>query len=167
MRLWSGKLAILAASLTLAGCASETKLPEDARSTYSDLVILRVIDEGTIRYFNNEIGDRIYFDYDRYNLDQTDRGILARQALWLKTYREATAVVEGHADERGTREYNLALGARRSNAARQYLVSEGVSTDRLSSVTFGKERPALLCDDESCWSKNRRAVTAVSGVPAE
>jgi peptidoglycan-associated lipoprotein len=167
MTLGTGKITAAFLALALAGCASASAPPEDARSTYADLVILRVIDEGTIKYFNTEVGDRVLFDYDRWDLDELDRGILARQALWLNTYREATAVIEGHADERGTRDYNLALGERRANSARNYLVREGVAEERLSTVTYGKERPALLCSEERCWNQNRRAVTVVSGVPAE
>lgn len=103
--------------------------------------------------------DVIYFDTDGFNIDNIDAAALQTQAEWLKRYPSKRAKIEGHTDERGTREYNLALGERRANAAKNYLSSIGVDTSRLSVVSFGKERPVALGSDEVSWSKNRRAVT--------
>ena len=103
--------------------------------------------------------DTIYFDTDRYNVDDIDRAALASQAQWLARYPNVRITVEGHADERGTRDYNLALGERRANAARNYLTSLGVDAARISVVSFGKERPIALGSDEASWAQNRRAVT--------
>lgn len=103
--------------------------------------------------------DTIYFDTDRYNIDDADAAALTAQAQWLMRYPSKRATIEGHCDERGTREYNLALGERRANAAKNYLVSLGVGAERLSTVSYGKERPVALGSDEASWAKNRRAVT--------
>lgn len=103
--------------------------------------------------------DTIYFDTDRYNVDSADAAALQTQAQWLLRYPAKRATLEGHADERGTREYNLALGERRATAAKNYLVSVGVDAGRLSTVSYGKERPVALGSDEESWAKNRRAVT--------
>ncbi len=104
-------------------------------------------------------GDTIYFDTDRFNIDASDATALQAQAQWLARYPNKRARIEGHADERGTREYNLALGERRANAAKNYLASLGVDVSRITVVSFGKERPAALGSDESAWARNRRAVT--------
>lgn len=103
--------------------------------------------------------DTILFETDRYNIDSADAAALGTQAQWLARYPSKPATIEGHADERGTREYNLALGERRANAAKNYLVSLGVSPARLSTVSYGKERPAATGSDEQSWARNRRAVT--------
>lgn len=105
--------------------------------------------------------DTIYFDTDRYNIDSADAAALQQQAQYLMQFTGATATIEGHADERGTRDYNLALGERRANAAKNYLVSLGVPANRLSTVSYGKERPKALGSNESAWSQNRRAVTVI------
>ena len=103
--------------------------------------------------------DTVYFDTDRYNIDSADMAALAAQAQWLQQYPNKRATIEGHCDERGTREYNLALGERRANAAKNYLVGLGISADRLNTVSFGKERPVELGSNEQAWARNRRAVT--------
>jgi peptidoglycan-associated lipoprotein len=103
--------------------------------------------------------DTIYFDTDRYNIDSVDAAALQSQAQWLMRYPSKRATVEGHADERGTRDYNLALGERRANAAKNYLVSLGVDASRVTTVSYGKERPVALGSDEQSWAQNRRAVT--------
>lgn len=103
--------------------------------------------------------DTIYFDTDRYNIDSQDAAALAQQAQWLSRYPNKRATLEGHADERGTRDYNLALGERRANAAKNYLVSQGIDANRLTTVSQGKERPIALGSNEDAWAKNRRAVT--------
>jgi peptidoglycan-associated lipoprotein len=105
--------------------------------------------------------DRIFFDTDRFNIDSQDQVTLQSQAQWLARYPQAQVTVEGHADERGTREYNLALGERRANAAKNYLGSLGVNADRIRTVSYGKERPDALGSNEQAWAQNRRAVTII------
>lgn len=105
--------------------------------------------------------DRVFFDLDSYALDDLDKNTLNRQAAWLAQYPNVNVTIEGHCDERGTREYNLALGERRANAAKNYLASLGVSPARMSVVSYGKERPEALGSDEQSWAQNRRAVTMV------
>ena len=109
------------------------------------------------------VGDTVRFALDEYNVEESDKALLGRQAAWLQRYPAVRVSIEGHADERGTREYNLALGARRANAVKEYLVSQGVSTGRVETVSYGKERPVCTSSDEGCWSQNRRGVTIVSG----
>ncbi len=106
-----------------------------------------------------QYGDRIFFDTDKFNVDAEDQATLQRQAQWLAQYPNARVTVEGHADERGTREYNLALGERRANSAKNYLASLGVDASRVQTVSYGKERPQALGSDEQSWAQNRRAVT--------
>jgi peptidoglycan-associated lipoprotein len=107
------------------------------------------------------VGDRIFFDFDRSNIRDDQRPVLQRQAEWLGRHQEVRVQVEGHTDERGTREYNLALGQRRANATRDALVAGGVNPSRVSTISFGKDQPAALGSDESAWAQNRRAVTVV------
>ncbi|MFN3591100.1 MAG: peptidoglycan-associated lipoprotein Pal [Thermaurantiacus sp.] len=108
--------------------------------------------------------DRVLFAFDSYSLDAEARDILGRQAEWLNRYPNVRITIEGHADERGTREYNLALGERRANAARTFLAAQGVSSNRMNVISYGKERPAVDGSNESAWAQNRRAVTVlVSG----
>jgi peptidoglycan-associated lipoprotein len=107
------------------------------------------------------VGDRVYFVTDSSSVGADQRPVLERQAAWLQQYRQVTVMVEGHADERGTREYNLALGQRRANAARDVLVSQGVAGTRVTTISFGKDRPAALGSDQQAWAQNRRAVTTV------
>ena len=106
-----------------------------------------------------QFGDRILFETDRFNVDAEDQAVLQRQAQWLAQYPGTRAIVEGHADERGTRDYNLALGERRANSAKNYLTSIGVDASRIQTVSYGKERPSALGSDEQSWAQNRRAVT--------
>jgi peptidoglycan-associated lipoprotein len=118
---------------------------------------------GSERDFMVNVGDRIYFIVDTSTLTPEAQEVLRRQAAWLRQYPQVTIQVEGHADERGTREYNIALSARRATAAREFLVAQGIPAARLSTIAYGKERPVALCDAESCWSQNRRAVTVITG----
>ena len=115
----------------------------------------------SLEYFNTVVGNTIQFEFDRYDLDAEDQARLRAQAQWLNQYANRTLTVEGHCDERGTREYNLGLGERRANAVRQYLVSLGVSAGRVKTISYGKERPVCVSSDDACWSKNRRGVSAV------
>ena len=105
------------------------------------------------------VGDRIFFAYDSYELDADAQELLQHQAAWLKQYNKASITIEGHCDERGTREYNLALGERRANAAKDYLMTYGVASDRISVISYGKERPVDSGSSPLAWSKNRRSVT--------
>lgn len=107
------------------------------------------------------VGDRVFFGYDRYDLDSEAQITLERQANWLKLYPNLTITVEGHADERGTREYNLALGDRRANSVKSYLIALGISPTRVTTISFGKERPAVLGSNPNSWAQNRRGVTVV------
>ena len=118
---------------------------------------------GTAQDFTTNVGDRILFAQDQSTLAPDAQETLRRQAQWLKQYPAVTIQVEGHADERGTREYNIALSARRATATREFLIAQGVDGKRVSSIAYGKERPAALCDAEQCWSQNRRAVTVITG----
>ncbi|WP_142848788.1 peptidoglycan-associated lipoprotein Pal [Telmatospirillum sp. J64-1] len=106
-------------------------------------------------------GDRVFFGFDRYDLSPEARAILDRQAAWLRQYPNVNIVIEGHADERGTREYNLALGERRANSVRDYLVAAGIPANRIRVISYGKERPVALGSNEAAWSQNRRGVTVV------
>lgn len=152
--------AFMIMAFAVAGCSSTDDPPPDNTGAGNTGPA-----PDTIAYFDQVVGNKVLFDTDQYNLDADDRATLDRQAEWLNANAATNIVIEGHADERGTRQYNLALGARRSNAVRQYLISRGVPANRLQAVTYGKERPVALCSDISCWSQNRRAVTVVTGAP--
>ncbi len=121
-----------------------------------DLTDLRPGTEGD---FVVNTGNRVLFVVNKHSLTDEARTILRRQAQWLKDYGDVIAVIEGHADERGTREYNLALGARRANAVRDFLIAEGVEASRLDTISYGKERPAVLGSFDAAWAENRRSVT--------
>ncbi len=112
------------------------------------------------------VGDRVYFGFDKFDLSGEARTTLQKQAVWLRRYPSVTVSVEGHTDERGTREYNLALGERRANAVRDYLAALGVDPSRIKTISYGKERPVALGSNEDAWAKNRRAVTVVTGGPS-
>ena len=118
---------------------------------------------GSVGDFKTNVGDTVYFIVDQSSLTPEAQETLRRQAQWLQQYQGATVQVEGHADERGTREYNIALSARRATATREFLIANGVGGNRISSIAYGKERPAALCDAEQCYSQNRRTVTVVTG----
>lgn len=118
---------------------------------------------GSQAHFSAEMSgaDTIFFDTDKFNIDSEDAAALRRQAQYMLTYATSRATVEGHADERGTRDYNLALGERRANAAKNYLVSLGIAEERLRTVSYGEERPASMGSNEAAWAQNRRAVTVM------
>jgi peptidoglycan-associated lipoprotein len=120
---------------------------------------------GSVLEFNQTVGDRVFFDTDQTDLSPTAQATLDKQAAWLNQYTRYAFTIEGHADERGTREYNFALGARRSQAVHDYLAAKGVSPSRMKTISYGKERPVAVCDDISCWSQNRRAVTVLNSAP--
>ena len=151
----------LVATLAIAGCATK-KTP----NTAADLGLgggAGAATPGSAQDFTVNVGDRIFFDTDSSAIRSDAQATLAKQAQWLNQYGNYGITVEGHADERGTREYNLALGARRAAATRDYLISRGVAANRLKTISYGKERPVAVCDYISCWSQNRRAVTVLSG----
>lgn len=161
-------LALLAAGLALSACAHKAPkdLPVDPGTNVGTEKEAPAATGNTIvpgsqaDFVQQMMGqDTIYFDTDRYNIDSADQAALAAQAQWLMKYPTKRATIEGHCDERGTREYNLALGEKRANAAKNYLVSLGIDPARLTTVSYGKERPVALGSDEASWAKNRRAVT--------
>ena len=117
---------------------------------------------GSQQDFVVNVGDRVFFESDSSDLTPQSRATLDKQAQWLATYNRYAFTIEGHADERGTREYNIALGARRSQAVRDYLASRGIESSRMRTISYGKERPVAVCNDISCWSQNRRAVTVLN-----
>jgi peptidoglycan-associated lipoprotein len=117
---------------------------------------------GSQQDFIVNVGDRVFFDTDSSELSPQARATLDKQAQWLNQYNRYAFTIEGHADERGTREYNIALGARRAQTVREYLVSRGITAQRMHTISFGKERPVAVCNDISCWSQNRRAVTVLN-----
>lgn len=149
----------LVATLAVAGCASK-KTPNSA----ADLGLgAGAATPGSAQDFTVNVGDRIFFDTDSTVIRADAQQTLSKQAQWLNQYTNHSVTVEGHADERGTREYNLALGARRAAAARDFLIARGVKANRIRTISYGKERPVAVCDDISCWSQNRRAVTVLGG----
>ena len=118
---------------------------------------------GSVQEFTASVGDRVFFDTDVTDLNAAAQATLDKQAAWLNQYNRYTFTIEGHADERGTREYNFALGSRRAEAAKDYLIAKGVAASRIKTISYGKERPVAVCNDISCWSQNRRAVTVLAG----
>lgn len=147
--------ALLVAGFAIAGCA---KNPADQ----GGLANASASTPGSQQDFVVNVGDRVFFESDQTNLTPQSRETLDKQAQWLQRYSQYAFTIEGHADERGTREYNIALGARRAATVREYLVSRGVSARRMRTISYGKERPVAVCNDISCWSQNRRAVTVLN-----
>lgn len=159
---------LLSSGLVLAGCASKPKeLPPQPLGTATGTTTTNPPSPqpmgpmpGTQADFAASVlSDTVLFDTDRYNVDTEDQGILQSQAQWMARYPERRITIEGHCDERGTREYNIALGERRANAAKNYLLSVGIDASRITTVSYGKERPLAIGSDEYSWAKNRRAVT--------
>ena len=155
-------LVIILFALFLAAC--ETVPKDSATSTVSSSAAVEIIDgvyvgSDTVEMLAVDVPDRIFFAYDSYTLTKAAQNTLEKQAKWLKANGSATIAIEGHADERGTREYNLALGDRRANAAKDYLMTYGISSDRISVLSYGKERPVDSGSNPLAWSKNRRSVT--------
>jgi len=150
--------AVVATSLTLAACASQ----QDSNGM-GGAGGAGAATPGSQQDFVVNVGDRVFFTVDSSDLTTEARGTLDRQAGWLAKYPRYSVTVEGHADERGTREYNIALGARRATATRDYLIARGVPSTRLKTISYGKERPVAVCDAENCWNQNRRAVTVLNG----
>ncbi len=118
---------------------------------------------GSMQDFTSNVGDRVFFESDSSDLSAASQATLDKQARWLQQYGRYSITVEGHADERGTREYNIALGQRRAEVTKNYLAAKGIPASRMHTISYGKERPVATCDDISCWSQNRRAVTVLGG----
>jgi peptidoglycan-associated lipoprotein len=164
------KFACVSAALILGACTHKQEAvntpPPPVQSTPArpaPAPVTSQIIPGSAEDFRVNVGDTVHFGYNEYNIQDSDKAVLGRQAQWLSKYPSVRVAVEGHCDERGTREYNLALGARRANAVKEYLVSQGVSTARLETVSYGKERPICTESNEGCWAQNRRGVTTISG----
>ena len=150
----------LVMTLALAGCASKKNLPNDAAGLGLGA---GAATPGSQQDFTVNVGDRIFFDTDSTSIRADAQATLDRQAQWLAKYPNYGITIEGHADERGTREYNLALGDRRANAVKNYLAAQGVSPERISTISYGKERPEVQGSDEESYAQNRRGVTVISG----
>ena len=145
-------IAAVAALMFMAACSSDNKAPDTAGTQ---------VTPGSVADFRQNVGDRVFFDTDQSTIRDDGRATLGRQAEWLKKYGNYAITIEGHCDERGTREYNLALGERRATAVRQYLVAQGVPAARIKTISYGKERPDVVGSDEGSWSRNRRGVTVL------
>jgi peptidoglycan-associated lipoprotein len=151
-----------AAALVLAlGAAACSSNKDVTASTAAGLGAGGAATPGTAQDFVVNVGDRVFFESDSTDLTPTSIATLDQQAQWLQRYPRYTFLIEGHADERGTREYNFSLSARRAQTVRDYLISRGISPSRFRTVSYGKERPVAVCNDISCWSQNRRAVTVL------
>ena len=150
-------VAALALGLALSACARNTADDANVSGAYGP-----TSGPGSIQEFTASVGDRVFFDTDVTDLSATAQATLDKQAAWLNQYNRYTFTIEGHADERGTREYNFALGSRRAEAAKDYLIAKGVAASRIKTISYGKERPVAVCNDISCWSQNRRAVTVLN-----
>jgi peptidoglycan-associated lipoprotein len=152
---FAGIAAALIAALAVSACAKDTKDEPVASANMGAAA------PGSAQDFVVNVGDRVFFETDSSELTPNARATLDKQATWLAQYSNYNFTVEGHADERGTREYNIALGARRAQAVREYLTARGINGTRMRTISYGKERPVAVCNDISCWSQNRRAVTVL------
>jgi peptidoglycan-associated lipoprotein len=160
------KILTLAAAAVLLLAACETT-PTGSSTTAGTGTTTGTTTSSTVRAGSQEdlvvnVGDRVFFDFDRYDVKTAGQQVLQKQAAWLKTYPNVAVTVEGHCDERGTREYNLALGDRRATSVKNYLVALGINANRIRTISYGKERPAVLGSNEAAWSQNRRGVTVVN-----
>jgi peptidoglycan-associated lipoprotein len=149
--------AMILAGLSLAACANNPNQLNGANAGLAGSAA-----PGSAQDFVVNVGDRVFFESDSTELTPQSVATLDKQAEWLQRYNRYAFTVEGHADERGTREYNIALGARRAQTVRDYLISRGVQGNRMRTISYGKERPVAVCNDISCWSQNRRAVTVLN-----
>jgi peptidoglycan-associated lipoprotein len=147
----AGLIGMLALSLAVSACANKP----------ADNAMASAATPGSQQDFVVNVGDRVFFETDSSELTPQARATLEKQVQWLQTYSQYSFTIEGHADERGTREYNIALGARRGQTVREYLASRGINPTRMRTISYGKERPVAVCNDISCWSQNRRAVTVL------
>jgi len=147
--------AVLAVALSMGACANKNPLNGAGG-------MANAATPGSQQDFVVNVGDRVFFDSDQTNLSPQAITTLEKQVRWLQTYNRYSFTIEGHADERGTREYNIALGARRAQTVRSFLASRGIDPRRMRTISYGKERPVAVCNDISCWSQNRRAVTVLN-----
>ena len=145
--------AVLAVALSMGACAN--------KSVGSDAMASAAV-PGSQQDFVVNVGDRVFFESDQTDLTPQAIATLEKQVQWLQAYPRYTFTIEGHADERGTREYNIALGARRAQSVRTFMSSKGIDPSRMRTISYGKERPVAVCNDISCWSQNRRAVTVLN-----
>jgi peptidoglycan-associated lipoprotein len=150
-------LAMLVAALSMGACAKNPLNANDPSQANASAAV-----PGSQQDFVVNVGDRVFFETDSTDLTPQSVATLEKQAQWLRSYSQYAFLIEGHADERGTREYNIALGARRAQAVRDYLASRGIAAQRMRTISYGKERPVAVCNDISCWSQNRRAVTVLN-----
>ena len=166
MKLYSAAMTIaaLAAALALAGCSTPKPVAEapPPAATHEAPPVTSSIVPGSAEDLRVNVGDTVHFAFDQYNIQDNDKATLQRQASWLQKYPAIRVTVEGDCDERGTREYNLALGARRANAVKEFLVSLGVSSSRVETISYGKEHPICTQSSEDCWAQNRRCVTTIT-----
>jgi peptidoglycan-associated lipoprotein len=157
------RLAAIGFAIVVAGCATKpAPTPPPPPPAAAPAPVASSIVPGSAEDLRVNVGDTVHFDYNMYAVLDADKATLQRQAAWLAKYPNIKVTVEGNADERGTREYNIALGARRANAVKEYLVSLGVSAARVDTVSYGKERPICSESTESCWAQNRRGVTVIA-----
>jgi len=155
--------AMLVGALALTACDKSSRFGNDAYGAGAGAGAEgSVSDPRSAAYFQQIVGDRVLFAVDQSTLSPEAQDVLMKQATWLMDNPEYSAIIEGHADEQGTREYNLALGARRASAVQGFLIDRGVAPNRLRTVSYGKERPLAICSDESCYAQNRRAVTVLT-----
>jgi len=164
MKTWT-KAVLTVAAMSLAACTDPIGFgagDDYGTGTGADSGLGSSADPGSIAYFQEAVGDRVLFLVDQSTLSEQGRLTVLAQANWLMENADYVAVIEGHADEQGTREYNLALGARRASAVQELLVSQGVASNRIRTVSYGKERPIEICSEESCYAQNRRAVTVLT-----
>jgi peptidoglycan-associated lipoprotein len=148
------------AALSVAACSSNPNANADGAGGFG---AGGAATPGSMQDFVVNVGDRVFFETDSTDLTTTATATLDKQAQWLSQYPRYSFTIEGHADERGTAEYNYALGARRAQSVRDYLASRGIAASRMRVVSYGKTRPVAVCNDISCWSQNRRAVTLLQG----
>ena len=154
-------IAILGLALLVSACARN---PAGDLGGLGGVSGVTAATPGSPQDFVVNVGDRVFFDTNSSVLSSVARSTLDKQAMWLNQNRRYAFIIEGHADERGTREYNIALGARRAATVRDYLISKGIAAKRIRTISYGKERPVATCNDISCWSQNRRAVTVLDNV---
>jgi len=153
-------VAAFSAALMLAGCS--TPKPTETPPANNNTPTTSSIVPGSAEDLRVNVGDTVHFAFDEYNIEDNDKTTLQRQATWLQKYPSVRVTIEGDCDERGTREYNLALGARRANAVKEFLVSLGVSASRIETISYGKEHPICTASTEDCWAQNRRGVTTIT-----
>ena len=158
-------LSVFAAVALLAACADDANNAGTAggggQATPPQHQMATMVAPGSVEDFLKNVGDRVFFDFDKSTLSAEGKATLDKQAAWLKKYPQWAITVEGHCDERGTREYNLALGERRANAVKKYLASAGIADSRLKTISYGKERPAVQGSNDAAWAQNRRGVTVL------